>query len=102
MGIKHKTGFAVCLVAAVAFVGPASAGLSDQFSSCVNKFANDHQSASVMLECNAADGKLSDCKVTDAPSPANGFDKAALCVADALPIGSKTGTVKVPIRFQGL
>jgi hypothetical protein len=44
---------------------------------------------------------LTDCKVTVAPSPDNGFDKAALCVANLLPIGSKTGTVKVPIRFQG-
>lgn len=102
MGLKKSVGFAACVIAAAAFVGPAFAGdLSDQFSSCVSKFANDKQSVSVMLECTAADGKLSDCKVTDAPSPANGFDKAALCVADALPIGSKTGTVKVPIHFQG-
>ena len=102
MGLKKSVGFAVCFAGAVAFAGPAAAAsLSDAFNSCVSKFANDKQSVSVMLECNAADGKLSDCKVTDAPSPTNGFDKAALCVADILPVGSKTGTVKVPIRFQG-
>lgn len=102
MGMKKSIGYVACVTGMMALVGPAWAGsLSDQFSSCVSKFANDKQSVSVMLECNAADGKLSDCKVTDAPSPANGFDKAALCVADVLPIGSKTGTVKVPIRFQG-
>lgn len=102
MGMKKSVGFAVCLAAAATFVGPAfAASLSDQFTNCVSKFANPRQSVSVMLECTAGDGKLSDCKVDDAPSPANGFDKAALCVADILPIGSKTGTVKVPIRFQG-
>ncbi|MGB8364731.1 MAG: hypothetical protein ACLQUZ_00150 [Rhizomicrobium sp.] len=102
MSLRKSVGFVVAVIGVTTFVGPAfAAGLSDQFSSCVTKFANDKQSVSVMLECNAADGKLSDCKVTDAPSPANGFDKAALCVADVLPIGSKTGTVKVPIRFQG-
>ncbi len=102
MRLKKSAGFVLTVIGVTTFVGSAFAGgLSDQFSSCVAKFANDKQSVSIMLECNAADGKLSDCKVTDAPSPANGFDKAALCVADALPIGSKTGTVKVPIRFQG-
>ncbi len=53
-----------------------------------------------MLECNAADGKLNGCKVVEAPTPANGFDKAAICVADALPIGSKTGTIRVPLKFN--
>jgi hypothetical protein len=101
MRLRNSVGFAAGLIGVMTFVGPAfAASLSEQFSTCVAKFANDHQSVSVMLECNAADGKLSDCKVTDAPSPANGFDKAALCVADILPIGSKTGTIKVPIRFQ--
>ena len=78
-----------------------AASLTDEFSNCVQKFANDRQSASVILECNASDGKLSDCRVTVGPTPENGFDKAALCVASILPIGSRTGTVKVPIRFQG-
>ncbi len=90
------------VISAATFVGPAfAASLNDQFTNCVTKFANSKQSVSVMLDCNAADGKLSDCKVTDAPSPENGFDRAALCVAALLPIGSKTGRVKVPIRFQG-
>ncbi|GAA0559013.1 hypothetical protein GCM10008942_04360 [Rhizomicrobium electricum] len=53
-----------------------------------------------MLECTAADGKLSDCKVLEAPAPAAGFDKAALCVAEALPVGSRTGSIKVPIKFE--
>ncbi|MBU6442877.1 MAG: hypothetical protein KGR48_03110 [Alphaproteobacteria bacterium] len=80
---------------------PALAGdLASQFRDCVSKYANNQQSVSVMLQCTAANGKLSDCKVTDAPSPANGFDKAAICVADILPIGDKTGSVKVPIRFE--
>lgn len=80
---------------------PAVAGsLADQFASCASKFANSSKSASVMLECTAADGKLNDCKVIDAPSPTAGFDKAALCVAEALPVGSRTGAIKVPIKFE--
>jgi hypothetical protein len=91
------TGTAALLLVA----GSASAGsLAEQFATCASKFASSSKSASVMLECNAADGKLNDCKVTDAPSPAAGFDKAALCVAEALPIGSRTGTIKVPIKFE--
>ncbi len=80
---------------------PAVAGsLADQFASCASKFASSKQAASVMLECTAADGKLSDCKVLEAPSPAAGFDKAAMCVAEALPVGSRTGSIKVPIKFE--
>jgi hypothetical protein len=54
-----------------------------------------------MLDCNADGGKLSGCKVLSDSAPGKGFDKGALCVADALPIGSKTGEVKVPMRFPG-
>ena len=80
---------------------PAVAGsLAEQFASCASKFASSKQAASVMLECTAADGKLSGCKVLEAPSPAAGFDKAAMCVAEALPIGSRTGSIKVPIKFE--
>ena len=46
-------------------------------------------------------GKLSGCKVLEDSKAGKGFDKAALCVADALPMGSKTGVVKVPMRFPG-
>ena len=99
---KNKSiAFAAGMFGALALVGPACAGdLRAAFSDCVNKFANAHQSVSVMLQCTAAGGKLTNCTVLDAPSPANGFDKAAQCVADALPIGDKTGTLKVPIRFE--
>ncbi len=75
-------------------------GLADQFAACAAKFANPKASAMVMLECNAGDGKLSDCKVLEAPTPANGFDKAAMCVAQVLPIGSRTGAIKVPVKFD--
>ena len=81
---------------------PSFAGsLQDTFNSCVSKFANQKDSVSIMLQCTAGGGKLSDCSVLDAPTPSKGFDKAALCVAEALPIGSMTGSQKVPIRFQG-
>lgn len=79
-----------------------AAGLAEAYGTCVEKYANHKQTVTVMLQCNAAGGKLTECKVLEAPSPANGFDKAALCVADYLPIGSKTGPIKVPILFQAL
>jgi hypothetical protein len=80
---------------------PAVAGsLAEQFASCASKFASSSKSASVMLECTAADGKLSGCKVLEAPTPVAGFDKAAMCVAEVLPIGSRTGSLKVPIKFE--
>lgn len=94
--------FAAVVTGVATFAGSSfAASLNDEFGNCVERFANNKQSASVVLECKATNGKLTDCKVTVAPSPDNGFDKAALCVANLLPIGSKTGTVKVPIRFQG-
>jgi len=87
--------------ALVALSAAASAGsLAEQYTKCVDKFANAKSEASVMLECNAADGKLNDCKVVENTSSAPGFDKAAMCVAEALPIGSKTGTIRVPVKFN--
>ncbi len=89
------------IAAVFTFSATATAGgLTEQFASCVAKFANPKVGATVMLECTAGEGKLTDCKVVDAPSPANGFDKAAMCVAEVLPIGAKTGTVKVPVKFN--
>ena len=93
--------YGVMLAGAVLIATPAVAGsLAEQFASCAAKFANSSKSASVMLECTAAEGKLNDCKVVEAPTPTAGFDKAALCVAEALPIGSRTGAIKVPIKFE--
>lgn len=84
---------------AAALALPAQAGsLAEQFASCAQKFSVT-KAASVMLECTAADGKLSDCKVVDAGATP-GADKAAICVADALPVGSRTGSIKVPIKFD--
>lgn len=83
----------VMLVGAPAFAG----SLADQFASCANKYAVS-AAASVMLQCTAADGKLTNCKVLESAN-ANA-DKAALCVADAIPVGSKTGDIKVPIKFD--
>jgi len=77
-----------------------AASLAEQFANCASKFASSSKSASVMLSCTAADGKLTDCKVDTVDPPGSGFDKAALCVADALPVGSRTGAIKVPIKFE--
>ncbi len=97
---KIKTVLTAAAVV-MAFTSAASAaGLSEQFTACAAKFANPKLAATVMLECTAADGKLSDCKVLEAPAPANGFDKAAMCVAEVLPIGTRTGSIKVPVKFN--
>jgi hypothetical protein len=95
-----KFGLTTFAFAALVTV-PGSAGdLTEVFHSCVAKFARSTQDATVTLECTAAEGKVSGCKVVNAPIPSNGFDKAALCVADSLPIGSKTGPISFPIKFE--
>lgn len=95
-----KFGAAVVGLSA-ALIVPAGAGdLTEVFHSCVTKYARSTQAATVKLECVAADGKVSDCKVVEAPTPSNGFDRAALCVAESLPVGSKTGPISFPIKFE--
>lgn len=93
--------FRACVAGAAGLMvlaGPCLAGsLADQFANCAKKFSVS-AAASVMLECTAADGKLTDCKVLESATPS--ADKAALCVADAIPVGSKTGAIKVPIKFD--
>lgn len=87
---------------ALSLAGQASAAdFADAMGKCLTKNANTRDAAMVMLECTADGGKLTACKVVDNNAPGKGFDKAALCVADALPMGSKTGVVKVPMRFPG-
>jgi len=78
-----------------------AATFQESMSKCLVKNANVKDAAVVMLSCTAADGKLSACKVVSDSMPGKGFDKAALCVADAMPMGSKTGEVNVPMRFPG-
>ncbi len=96
--IKIMGGVALSL----AFAGASSAAdFQESMSKCLTKHANTRDAAMVMLECTADAGKLSGCKVLEDTKAGKGFDKAALCVAEALPMGSKTGTVKVPMRFPG-
>lgn len=100
--MKYSIRLAAGIVAFAALAGSASAAsFQDAMDSCLSKYANPHDAALVVLECTAGGGKLSDCKVVQSDGSAKGFDKAAMCVADALPIGSKTGDIKVPIRFPG-
>jgi hypothetical protein len=96
--IKIMGGVALSL----AFAGASSAAdFQESMSKCLVKHANTRDSATVMLECTAEGGKLTGCKVLEDSKAGKGFDKAALCVAEALPMGSKTGVVKVPMRFPG-
>lgn len=79
----------------------SAASFEDSMARCLTKNANVKDAATVMLACDANGGKLSACKVVSDSAPGKGFDKAALCVAESLPMGSKTGQVNVPMRFPG-
>lgn len=81
--------------------GASAASFEESMAKCLSKNANTRDSATVMLSCTANEGKLSDCKVLSDSAPGKGFDKAAICVASVLPLGNKTGEVKVPMRFPG-
>ena len=86
---------------AIATGALADGSFQEHYSDCVDRFASTSASASVMLECNAGGGKLGGCKVVDNSAPGKGFDKAAVCVAGFLPVGAKTGTIRVPVKFTG-
>ena len=102
--MKKSVGLAAGLVASLTIVNGALAdgGFQAHYTDCVDRFASSGSPASVMLECNAAAGKLGACRVVDNSAPGKGFDKAAVCVAGFLPMGAKTGTVRVPVRFAGV
>lgn len=95
-------GLAAVILAAAVFAGPAVADtLQDQYSDCLIRYSDEAQTGDVMLQCNAEDGRLIGCRVTNAPVPTRGLDKAALCVASHIPVGQREGEVRVPIRFKG-
>lgn len=86
----------------MALTGAAgAASFQESMAKCLTKNANTRDSATVMLQCTAAGGKLSSCSVVSDSAPGKGFDKAALCVAQAMPMGDKSGDVKIPMRFPG-
>ncbi len=97
--IIPAAGLAASLL--IATGAAADGGFQAHYTDCVERFASSTASASVMLECNAEGGRLGACKVVDNSAPGKGFDKAAVCVAGYLPMGAKTGTVRVPVRFAG-
>jgi hypothetical protein len=86
---------------ATASASSAGSNLQGEMTRCLNKHANVTQAAKVTLECTAAGGKLSGCKVVDSEAPSKGFEAAAICVAAALPMGDKSGVIRVPLRFTG-
>jgi hypothetical protein len=91
------------VLGAFAIVGSAAADAKSYQAAvekCLNQYANATESATVTLECAAAGGKLDGCKVLD-NTGGKGFASAAMCVAKEIPIGDKTGTIKVPVRFAG-
>src|SRR3990167_7744519 len=91
-------GVALSLVLAS---GVSAASFQESMAKCLVKNANTKDSATVMLQCTASGGKLDGCTVLSDSAPGKGFDKAALCVASAMPIGDKSGDVKIPMRFPG-
>ena len=101
--MKYPIAFAAGLAGSliVAQAASAAGSFEDQMGRCLQQFANTRDAAQVMLECNADGGKLTECKVVDNSAAGKGFDKAAMCIAEKLPMGAKTGSVKVPFRFPG-
>jgi hypothetical protein len=101
MKIKSATAAGMFL-ALTAAAGSAAAGSFDEnMAKCLDKFANAHDTAVVLLECTVAGVKASNCKVLEIDQANKGFDKAAVCVAEALPLGARTGQIKIPVRFPG-
>ncbi len=99
--MKKSIAVAVGMIGSFFLVSNALAGgFQEHVTQCVEKFADPNMTASVMLECTAGGGKLSACKVVDNTAAGKGFDKAAICLADFLPMGTKTGTIRVPLKFQ--
>ena len=101
--MNNKNLMIVGFVVSMAMAGSASAasGFQEKVDQCLERHANTRDAASVTLQCTASGGKLTDCKVVENSMPGKGFDKAAICVADSLPMGSKTGDIKIPVRFTG-
>jgi hypothetical protein len=96
------TATATAMIAALISSSAASAGdLQSKISSCLARHANANQAAAITLECTAGDGKLANCKVVESNAPSKGFEAAAMCVAEAIPMAGKTGQVRVPVRFPG-
>lgn len=98
--VALAVGLMICLTGAGGAL--ADGGFQAHYSDCVDRFATTATGASVTLECSAAGGKLGACKVLDNSAPGKGFDKAAVCVAAYLPMGAKTGVVRVPVRFAAM
>lgn len=98
---KSIVASVIALGALFAGTSANSANFQEQMDRCLSRHANTRDAASVMLECTADAGKLSGCKVVSDSAAGKGFDKAALCIAEALPMGSKSGVIKVPLKFPG-
>ena len=99
-----KKFIAICsgLGISLALASSSVAGsFEDSMTKCLTKNANTRDAATVMLQCTANGGKLEGCNVVSDSAPGKGFDKAALCVAQAMPMGDKSGDVKIPMRFPG-
>lgn len=100
--MKNKIVMVMVLAGGLAMASSSiAADFQEQMNSCLEKHANTHDKASVLLECDAQNGKLANCKVVENSAAGKGFDKAAMCIADAMPMAGKTGTIRVPFRFAG-
>ena len=101
--MKSNIAILAGVLGAFAIVGSAAADAKSYQAAvekCLNQYANANDAATVTLQCEAAGGKLDGCKVLD-NTGGKGFAQAAMCVAKEIPIGDKTGSIKVPVRFAG-
>ena len=101
MNIKGVTVVGALIGLSMSSSAFAGSAFQDRVDQCLERHANTHDTASVTLQCTAQGGKLSECKVVENSAPGRGFDKAALCVAESLPMGANVGEIKIPVRFTG-
>jgi hypothetical protein len=80
--------------------GSSAMDLQAQMNTCLEKHANTHDKAAVLLECEAQGGKLVNCKAVE-NNGGKSFERAAICIAEAMPMAGKTGAIRVPFRFPG-
>lgn len=98
---RIKSGVLAGVLTLAAASAAQAATFEEKMAGCIEKFANPRDAAVVTLECTADAGKLGNCKVVEDSRAGKGFDKAAICVAEFLPMAGRTGQVKVPFRFPG-
>jgi hypothetical protein len=99
--MKKKIITVAVLAGGLSITGTSiAADFQAQMNACLERHANTRDKANVLLECEAQNGKLVNCKAIE-NNASKGFEKAAICIAESMPMAGKTGAIRVPFRFPG-